>query len=141
VTDGSVRYRDFTKGRLVWTTATDVKELEGNILAKYNERDLLHSAAFGAPTIDETSTPAGGGRYNHFAGGGSIYWTSTTGAHPVSGGVKDRWRALDWERSYLGFPAADPAETGTAICQNFQGGSVSVRKSDGVVTDSRSRCA
>lgn len=140
VTDGSLRYRDYTKGRLVWSTATGAKELEGNILAKYIERDLPHSAAFGAPTIDETSTPAGGGRYNHFAGGGSIYWTSTTGAHPVSGGVKDRWRALDWERSYLGFPAADPAETATAICQNFQGGSVSVRKSDGVVTDSRSRC-
>ncbi|GLY35667.1 hypothetical protein Amsp01_016910 [Amycolatopsis sp. NBRC 101858] len=140
VVDGAVRYRDFTKGRLVWSTATGVKELEGNILAKYTERDLLHSAAFGAPTTDETATPAGGGRYNHFAGGGSIYWTSTTGAHPVSGGIKDRWRALDWERSYLGYPAADPAESTAATCQNFQGGSVSVRKSDGVVTDSRARC-
>ena len=46
----------------------------------------------GYPTTDESGTPDHIGRYNHFAGsgGGSIYWTRTTGAHAVdvSSGVE-----------------------------------------------------
>ncbi len=38
----------------------------------------------GLPLTDETGTPDGIGRFNHFQGG-SIYWTPATGAAMVRG--------------------------------------------------------
>lgn len=57
----------------------------------------------GKPITDETGTPDGVGRYNHFEGG-SIYWTPKTGAFSVHGSIRDRWASMGWERSYLGYP-------------------------------------
>ena len=44
----------------------------------------------GYPLTDETATPDGVGRYNHFQGG-SIYWTPATGAHEVHGAIRGQW--------------------------------------------------
>src|SRR6185295_11918539 len=60
----------------------------------------------GEPLTDETSTPDGVGRYNHFQGG-SIYWTPATGAHEVHGAIRDKWESMGWERSWLGYPVTD----------------------------------
>src|SRR5215472_6191236 len=57
----------------------------------------------GAPLNDETGTPDGRGRYNHFQGG-SIYWTQETGAHEVHGMIREKWASMGWERSSLGYP-------------------------------------
>jgi len=54
----------------------------------------------GAPLNDETGTPDGIGRFNHFQGG-SIYWTPATGAHEVHGAIRDKWASLGWERSVV----------------------------------------
>jgi hypothetical protein len=56
------------------------------------------------------TTPDGIGRYTHFQHG-SIYWTPDTGAHEVRGAIRDKWAALGWERSYLGFPVSDELAT------------------------------
>ncbi|MEQ0565810.1 AbfB domain-containing protein [Amycolatopsis sp. NEAU-NG30] len=141
VVTGSLRYRDYTKGRLTWSAATGVKEMEGNILARYKQTGGISSPLYGAPTTDETSTPDRVGRYNHFAGGGSIYWSANTGAHLIHGAIKDRWQALDWERSYLGYPVTDPFDSKPGVlCSNFQHGSITVTKATGAVTDSRTLC-
>ncbi len=60
----------------------------------------------GYPLTDELTTPDGIGRYNHFQGG-SIYWSPSTGAHCVYGAIRDKWAALGWERSWLGYPTSD----------------------------------
>jgi hypothetical protein len=60
----------------------------------------------GYPLTDETPTPDSIGRYNHFQGG-SIYWTPETGAHEVHGLIREKWAALGWERSILGYPVTD----------------------------------
>ncbi|SDX09464.1 LGFP repeat-containing protein [Amycolatopsis xylanica] len=139
--EGSLRYRDYQRGRLTWSQATGVKEMRGNILTEYKQTGVVTSPIYGAPSTDETGTPDGIGRYNHFAGGGSIYWTANTGAHLVYGAIKDRWRALDWERSYLGYPAADPINVPGGTCSNFQHGSISWNSTTGKVVDSRSACS
>ena len=80
-------------------------EIHGEIRAKY---EALGGAAgaLGLPLTDETGTPDGVGRYNHFEHG-SIYWTPQTGPMMVRGTVRDRWAASGWERGPLGYPVQD----------------------------------
>ena len=79
--------------------------VHGSILQKYIA--LGAEAGFlGYPTTDELGTHNGSGRYNHFEHG-SIYWTYATGAQEVHGAIRDRWAALGWEQSWLGFPRTD----------------------------------
>jgi len=60
--------------------------------------------------IDETATPGGTSRYNHFPGG-SIYWMPATGAHEVHGAIRNLWSSMGWERSFLGYPTRDELTT------------------------------
>jgi len=79
----------------------------------------------GQPQTDETGTPDGVGRYNHFQGG-SIYWTPRTGAHEVHGDIRGKWSSLGWERSFLGYPLTDESVTPDHVGRynHFQGGSI-----------------
>src|SRR5882757_8240111 len=60
-------------GSIYWTQATGAHEVHGDIRGKWAslgwERGFL-----GYPVGDESGTPDGVGRFNHFQGG-SIYWT------------------------------------------------------------------
>ncbi|MFE8597940.1 N-acetylmuramoyl-L-alanine amidase [Archangium violaceum] len=104
-TDGVGRYNHFQRGSIYFTPATGAHEVIGDINTKWialgREAGLL-----GYPLTDETKTPDGVGRFNHFQNG-SIYWTSTTGAREVHGPIRARWESLGWERSALGYPVTD----------------------------------
>ena len=65
----------------------------------------------GNPVTDETTTPDGTGRFNHFSAGWSIYWTPATGAASIHGAIRDHWAAMGWERSVLGYPVTDETAT------------------------------
>ena len=76
---------------------------------------------FGYPLTDESPTPDRVGRFNHFRGlrpdgsfigESSIYWTPTTGAHEVYGGIRDFWAADGWERSRVGYPISAEQDRG-----------------------------
>jgi hypothetical protein len=65
----------------------------------------------GFPTTDETTTPDGIGRYNHFEGG-SIYWKPSISAHEVHGLIRKYWADNGWElNSQLGYPISDELPT------------------------------
>jgi hypothetical protein len=76
----------------------------------------------GLPQTDETGTPDGVGRFNHF-NGGSIYWTPATGAHDVRGLIRDKWASMGWERG-LGYPITDElgSPDGVGRYSHFQNG-------------------
>jgi uncharacterized protein with LGFP repeats len=78
-----------------------------------------------APLTNETATPDGVGRFNHFEGG-SIYWTPNTGAHEVHGQIRNKWESLGWERSFLGYPISDETDMhdGRGRFSSFQGGAI-----------------
>lgn len=78
----------------------------------------------GAPTTDETGTPDGIGRFNHFANDGSIYWTPNTGAWSVHGAIQDHWQATGWETGPAGYPVTDERGTpdGVGRYNHFTGG-------------------
>jgi len=122
--DGVGRFNHFQGGSIYWTPALGAHEVHGFIRDKWAslswERGFL-----GYPITDESGTPDGVGRFNHFQGG-SIYWTPTTQAHEVHGLIRDKWASLSWERGFLGYPLTDETTTPDGIGRftHFQGGSI-----------------
>ncbi|HXT22279.1 MAG TPA: hypothetical protein VN811_02210 [Thermoanaerobaculia bacterium] len=114
----------FTLLSLVGSSTLFAFEVYGYIGEKWNA--LGGPGGFlGAPLNDETGTPDGVGRYNHFQNG-SIYWTPQTQAHEVHGFIRDKWASLGWERSALGYPITDELDMGDGRGRysNFQGGTI-----------------
>ncbi|MCA9341608.1 hypothetical protein KC952_03695, partial [Candidatus Saccharibacteria bacterium] len=73
----------------------------------------------------EKCTLVGGGCYQLFQNG-SIYWTQSTGANMIKGGIGGKWRSLDYERGRLGYPRGDEVcgiKNGGCY-QLFQGGRI-----------------
>ena len=119
------RYNHFNDNTasIYWTEATGAAAIWGDIRAKWAEIGWERSV-LGYPVTDETGTPDGVGRYNHFAGG-SIYWTPGTGAHVIYGDIRARWEALGWETSYLGYPTSDEVDFADGGRANeFQNGGI-----------------
>ena len=90
---------------IYYSAATGAHEVHGDIRAKYNAFGAANGV-LGLPMTDETGTPDGIGRFNHFQGG-SIYWTIKTGPMMVRGAIRDMWAAQGWENSAFGYPIAD----------------------------------
>ena len=94
------------------------------------------SGFLGSPTIPESTTPDGIGKYRHYQGG-SIYWHPQTGAHEVHGLIRQRWANLGWELSYLGYPMTDEINTfdGAGRVSKFQGGELIWRSATNAVSE------
>ncbi len=108
------RKSHFQRGVIVfkWNTQ-EAFEVRGAIGGKYSKLGGTKSF-LGFPITDETGTPDGKGRFNHFEGG-SIYWKESIGAHEVHGLIRKLWADNGWETNpALGYPISDeiPDETG-----------------------------
>jgi len=91
---------------IYYSDTTGAHEVHGDIRAKYNALGGA-DGVLRLPVTDETGTPDGVGRYNHFSGGGSIYWTPTTGPMMVRGNIRTVWAGQGWEMGPLGYPVRD----------------------------------
>ena len=120
--DGIGRYNHFQGGSIYWTPSTGAHEVHGAIRDKWASMGWEQSF-LGYPVTDETGTPDGIGRYNHFQGG-SIYWTPSTGAYEIHGAIRDKWASMGWEQGFLGYPISDEHESGSWRLSNFQNGTI-----------------
>ena len=64
------------------------------------------SGFLGSATMNEKCGLPQSGCYQRFEGG-LIYWTSTTGARVISGGIYARWKTIGYETSTLGYPTGE----------------------------------
>ena len=128
-------YNKFKNGAIYAKNGRPAFSLSGAILSKWNALGGV-GGRLKFPTANMLRTGDGRGYYDHFEGG-SIYWSSPTGAHSVTGGIRTRWRALGAERSYLGFPKTDEFSTATGSRQNYQGGYITWNRSTGKIVDRR----
>lgn len=133
--NGRGRYNDFQNGGIYWLPGVGARSVLGEIYKSW-ARTGWEGGRLGFPITNETPTPDGRGRYNHFERG-SVYWTPQTGAHVVEGAIRDRWAALGWERSYLGYPTSDEYAVPGGRRTDFQGGSVTWTAATGQVVDRR----
>jgi uncharacterized protein with LGFP repeats len=122
---GGVRSSTFVNGTISWSAAGGAHAVEGDIAKKWTAAGGLASG-LGLPVTDETATPSGIGRYNHFANSSSIYWSPTTGAQVVSGQIRALWATSGWENGPLGYPTGDERTTadGKGRYSTFQQGAV-----------------
>ena len=124
--------QDYQGGRLYWTAATGTDLVRGIILSAY-EAASSQDGELGFPVTDEICGLRSGGCFNHFETG-SIYWTPTTGAHRVTGAIRDTWAAAGWESGRWGYPVGDPQAVAGGVTQAFQGGTATWNTSNGTVT-------
>ncbi|MCW2693143.1 MAG: SpoIID/LytB domain [Mycobacterium sp.] len=112
--DGAGRFNHFTGNgvgaSIYWTPGTGAHEIQGDIRSRWANLGW-EAGPLGYPVTDESGTPDGVGRFNHFSQGGSVYWTPSTGAHGVYGAIRAEWAATGWETGPMGYPTTD--ETGT----------------------------
>ncbi|RZS43209.1 LGFP repeat-containing protein [Herbihabitans rhizosphaerae] len=123
--DGRGQYNLFSDNRSIyWTWPTGAHLVQHAIKDAWN-RVGGHKSILGYPTTDEMITPQNTGRYNHFEGG-SVYWHLPAGAFEVHGAIRDRWAAMGWELSPLGYPTTDETAPpdGAGRYNDFQRGSV-----------------
>ncbi|MET4614170.1 uncharacterized protein with LGFP repeats [Rhodococcus sp. PvR044] len=77
------------------------------------------------PTSPEYQNPGGTGARSEFVNG-SIYWSPSTGAHPVTLLYMSKWSGHGWESGWMGYPTADevrnPDNVGSR--QEFQGAAI-----------------
>jgi uncharacterized protein with LGFP repeats len=129
------RFAHFERGSIYWSPSTGAHNVQGFIYQKWAalgyERSFL-----GYPTTDDAPTSPAGGYYSKFQKG-AIFWSQATGAHNVQGAIFDRWAALGYERSYLGYPTSDDHAVAGGYRSDFQNGFIFYNSSNGQVTDQR----
>ncbi|MFC8504972.1 FG-GAP-like repeat-containing protein [Streptomyces sp. NPDC057411] len=95
---------------IYWSSGTGSHAIRNGIYSRYVE--LGGVASYGYPTMDEAATATKPGAYQNFRNGVttgdnvSFYWSSATGAWPVTGGVRSFWLSLDGHNGALGFPTS-----------------------------------
>ena len=116
-------YQSYQNGRIYWTPATNAVDISGDILTKWEEMNAENSP-LGYPTATEVRGLKSNGAYQQFQIG-RIYWTSTTGAFPVSGGIGDYWRQNGAEKSTLGYPTSgEQVNDQGQVYQQFEHGTI-----------------
>ncbi|MGY2084927.1 LGFP repeat-containing protein [Blastococcus sp. SYSU DS0539] len=119
---GDGRVQLFQGGAILWTPSTGAQPVRGAVRAAWGSQGA-ESGVLGYPTSDELSAADGIGAVQLFQGG-AIFYSPSTGAHPVRGAVRAAWAGYGAETGVLGYPtgAEVPTADGVGAAQVFQGG-------------------
>ena len=121
------RFNEFDHGFIYWHPSFGAHAVYGDIGVKWNQ--LGRERGYGYPLTDEL--PAfGGGRYNDFEDGRSIYWHRSTGAHAVYGDIRAKWLSIGGVRK-CGYPKTDEYVDGNHRRTDFQHGYIRWSKQTG----------
>ncbi len=125
--------RDNNTAAIYWTPNFGAWSIQGPIRDEWANIGW-ETSPIGYPTTDQNNLPSMPGAYNHFntlsgpylndGHSGSIYWSQTTGAHAVSGQIRNKWQSLRWEGSFLGLPTSDEFAIPGGRRNNFSGGQI-----------------
>jgi uncharacterized protein with LGFP repeats len=80
------------------------------------------SSPLGAPEEAQESGP-NGGEYQDFTGG-TIYWSSDSGAHIVWGDIREAWEENGGANGTLGYPTSDEKDIAGGKQSDFTGGTI-----------------
>lgn len=96
----------------------------GAILDKYNQMGGPSSFLL-LPKSNELDNPGNTGKRSEFLGG-NIYWSSSTGAHPVAHDFLTKFGQYGYEAGFLGYPTTDEIvlPDGVGRRQEFKGATI-----------------
>jgi uncharacterized protein with LGFP repeats len=115
---GGACYQDFEKA-VVYTSALGTYVIQGDIRDAWSELD--YERGLGLPAGGERPLAAGAS-YQDFERG--VVYSSSSGAFALTGAIRAKWSALDYERG-LGYPiGAMRCLSGGACFQDFERGVV-----------------
>jgi uncharacterized protein with LGFP repeats len=100
---------DLVSGSMYWSADTGARMISGPVHAKYLEFNSV-KGPFGLPITDLLPTPDVAGEYAQFKNAVSIYWSKLTGAHWISGALRQEFSDNGGLRG-LGFPTSDQLPT------------------------------
>ena len=122
---GAGTIQRFSTGRILTWTARGIIQIwsKGAIGVRWVARGSEYG--LGLPTAKETCGLRNGGCYQLFTGG-AIYWSPSTGAHIVRGGIASRWASSGGQNGFLGYPRATQVcgQRAGGCLQSFQGGTI-----------------
>ncbi|GHF44252.1 hypothetical protein GCM10017566_16410 [Amycolatopsis bartoniae] len=133
--DGVGKYNHFSRAdgaSIYWSPGNGAWSIQGAIRDRWAATGW-EAGPLGYPTTDESTTPDGVGKYNHFSKQGSVYWTPSTGAHAIYGAIRQQWSSMGWERSALGYPTSDEYAVTGGRRNDFQHGSITFLFSNGSI--------
>jgi uncharacterized protein with LGFP repeats len=115
-------------GVVYWSARTGAHVVRGAILERWRQLGA-QTGPLGYPTGDDVAVP--GGFRTDFAGG-AVYWSPSTGAHAVRGGILAHWLTNGGPSGALGFPVTDHGALpdGSGLQVRFQFGTV-IERTDG----------
>lgn len=120
-------FQRFQEGSIYWSPASGANWIRGAIRTEWGRRGW-ENGYLGYPLSGEICGLNGGGCYQQMQGG-ALYWSARTGAHPVTGAIRQHWTANGSERGRFGYPTSgESCQTvaGTRTCtQRFVGGTIS----------------
>ena len=126
--DGVGKHNDFNgpaAPSIYWSASAGAHFVWGAIKIEWVGRGA--ERGLGYPTTDEVCGLRDGGCAEHFSNSASVYFSPATGAHALTGAIRDKYAALGWQDGRLGYPTVDqfgPLATGGGYGQHFQGGEI-----------------
>ncbi|OLL16048.1 hypothetical protein BKE56_028110 [Rhodococcus sp. M8] len=124
--DGIGRRQEFQNAAIYWHPLTTINGavIGGAIRDKWNTLGAeTNGSRLGYPTSDELVNTDTVGRRQSFAGG-LMYWSPSTGAHPVTGVVQAVWSFKNYEIGEYGYPVDDGVFGPDGNRQEFQHGGI-----------------
>jgi uncharacterized protein with LGFP repeats len=117
-------FQTFQKGAVYSSTTTGAHSVAGAVLTRWAAQQW-ERGPLGYPTSDTKCGLRDGGCFSTFQDG-AVYSSPATGARIVTGEVRTKWAAQQWERGPLGYPTGDTVcgLPGGGCSGTFQGGSV-----------------
>jgi uncharacterized protein with LGFP repeats len=113
--------QSFEKGQIHWSESSKAHYTTGGIKT-YWSKNGWENGALGYPTGDEIKVA--GGASQTFQGG-IVFWNSKRGkAFLVLGGVRNAYRALRYERGFLGLPVSEERSLEGGVSQSFEKGQI-----------------
>ena len=110
----------FQNGQIHWSPSTGARFTRGAI-QQYWSAHGWENGWLGWPTGDELTVKGGASQtFQH----GVVFWSPTTGAHAVKGGILGEYANIKYEQGILGFPVNDEMKLRGGTSQAFQNGQI-----------------
>ncbi|KRE79482.1 hypothetical protein [Arthrobacter sp. Soil763] len=130
--------QQFQGGRIYWSGPTGAHVIRGGIGSRWTAAGATRSM-LGFPLTNEQCGQAAQGCVQRFQGG-SVYWSSATGAWLAGRGIVSKYLAAGGPGGSLGYPISNERCSGGSCAQSYQRGDITWSGSAGARVYPMSEC-